>query len=219
MVNTEAGGRFLHEPTTVDEKQFALLSTLVVPQLESSVATRPASLKEQSQIEALAKEIQVYANANPAKTGTSQYLFFTHQLDSLVRGLMFSVLQNGFTPFLTLGSKITQGVFLDPKGESFFLGSSRSAHLATTAFNFFGLWEKNLSALESSLTARMAASNHLPFINLFNWPKADPATLNDALLFVKRYFTLVRPLIVLTYGHLVRLFVFYCACPGITRRF
>lgn len=59
MVNTEAGGRFLHEPTTVDEKQFALLSTLVVPQLESSVATRPASLKEQSQIEAVEPDSQV----------------------------------------------------------------------------------------------------------------------------------------------------------------
>ncbi|CAH0054694.1 unnamed protein product [Clonostachys solani] len=203
VINTEAGGRFLHEPSLNDERYFKLLSTRVVQQIGNQELTHLISSNKQLQIEALAKEIQAYANTHQYETGTSKYPFLKPQLDSLVRNLEFSTLRNGWTPFLTLGAEITQSAFRNHDSKSFFLGSSKSAHLATTTYDHFGSWETTPADDKTTITSRMVACNHLPFINLFNWPKTDDATINDALQFLKRYFELTQPVVVMTYGHLL----------------
>lgn len=185
---------------------FAALSTQVLPQLLSPLAIRPMSANAKLQIEELAKDIQHYANDHQVATETSQYPFSQQHRRMVIEGLSFTVLMNGCTPFVTLGSEIPQTVFRDPNCRSFFLGASKSAHLATTTYNSFGSWENGLSGIDRAITTQMAAKHHVPFVNLFAWPSVDKTTLNAGMQFTQRYLEISKPLVLLTYGHLVRIF-------------
>jgi hypothetical protein len=128
-----------------------------------------------------------------------------HRLISLIEGMRFSVLRNGTTPLVTIGAEVPLGSFRDQSNKSFFAGTSKSSHLASTVYNYLGSLEKGLNAIDTALTQRLARSNCLPFINLFNWPRRHINTVNDSMTFLTRYLELCRPVLVLTYGHLVML--------------
>jgi D-mannonate dehydratase len=62
-LNTEAGGAYQHDATSVDETVFATLTTRVSAQLP--IATKACGANKLQQILDLASDIQQYANENP----------------------------------------------------------------------------------------------------------------------------------------------------------
>ncbi|KAH0382755.1 hypothetical protein KCU92_g5931, partial [Aureobasidium melanogenum] len=195
-LNTEAGGAFQHDPTTEEERVFATLNTRVSTQLATS--TKPCGPEKLRQIQDLATSIMRYANDNPVLTGTNHFTFVQAHCDAIIRGMIPSLLHNNMTPFVTMSSDIPLSAFKNPN--TFFLDAGCSAHLSATVFNFFGAWEQGLGRFDVSYVSQMVKDHQLTFIDLFPWPKKDQATIEHAMGFVRQYFAIVSPLVVLTHG-------------------
>ncbi|THY86493.1 hypothetical protein D6C95_07577 [Aureobasidium pullulans] len=198
-LNTEAGGAFNHDPSTEDEIMFATLRTRVTAQITSSTkACTPAILQ---QVQDLAGDIQQYANDDPVSTGTHVFTFANVHRDAIIDGMTPSLTHRGMTPFLTMGSDVPLTTFKKPK--TYFLEASCSAHLSATTWNHFGAWEEGLDRFDGSYISRLVKGHHVPFIDLYPWPKRDPATTTSAMEYVRRYFGIANPLVVLCHGELV----------------
>ncbi|KEQ70516.1 hypothetical protein M436DRAFT_84605 [Aureobasidium namibiae CBS 147.97] len=196
-LNTEPGGAWQHDPTTKDEMSFVTLRTRVSTQIAAS--TKVCGSNELRQLQDLAHEIQQYANDNPVLTGTNVFAFVQTHQDAIVKGMTPSLLHNKFTPFVTMSSDIPLTSFKDP--HTFLLGACCSSHLTATVFNYFGAWEEGLNKFDADYVPQMVKDHRLPFIDMFPWPKKDPATFASAVDFLRKYFSIVNPLVVLTHGH------------------
>lgn len=199
-MNTEPGGKFLHEPTTKDEEAFASLATEVTTLLPK--LTKTSSSQISRRIEQLAENIQQYANANPLATGTAIYSFTKAVEETIVLGMSPSFLHNNFTPFVTMSSDVPLHVFRKP--ETFFLQSAVSSHLTQTIINYFGTWEGDSGILDAGYARRLAENQHLPFFDLYPWPKKSDDTLQDAMRFTRQYLAIANPLVLIAHGDLVR---------------
>lgn len=199
-LNTEPGGKFLHEPTTKDEEAFASLATEVTTLLPK--LTKTSSSQISRRIEQLAENIQQYANANPVATGTAIYSFTKAVEETIVLGMSPSFLHNNFTPFVTMSSDVPLHVFRKP--ETFFLQSAVSSHLTQTIINYFGTWEGDSGILDAGYARRLAENQHLPFFDLYPWPKKSDDTLQDATRFTRQYLAIANPLVLIAHGDLVR---------------
>lgn len=198
-LNSEPGGRFMHKPTTKDEDMFAPLATKVRSLLPARTTIASASMI--IDIEKLVNRIQTYANANPLITGTSVYSFTRHLQDYVTDGMTPAPLMNGMTAFVTIGSDTPLDVFRSP--ETFMLGHTKAAALVTTIIKHFDLWERGLGSLDETLISQLQSDHHVPFVDLFPWPKTSDESLDQAMRFMRDYFQIVNPLVALTYGEKV----------------
>jgi hypothetical protein len=198
-LNTEAGGAWQHDPTTEDEQVFATLTTRVTAQVP--VSTKACGANKLKQILDLASDIQKYANENPLLTGTNIFSFVQVHCDAIVQGMTPSLIHTNMTPFITMSSDIPLSTFKNPR--TFFLEPAVAPHLAATVFNYFGAWEQGLGQFDSSYVSQLVNDHHLPFIDLFPWPKINQAVMGPAMDFVRRYLAIANPLVILSHGELV----------------
>jgi hypothetical protein len=118
--------------------------------------------------------------------------------DAIIQGMVPSLIHANMTPFVTLSSDIPISTFKDPR--TFFLEPAVAPHLAATVINYFGLWEQGLGQFDSSYVPQLVKNHHLPFIDLFPWPKINQTVMGPAMDFVRRYFAIANPLVVLAHG-------------------
>jgi hypothetical protein len=143
-------------------------------------------------------EIQAYANSNPSQTGTVRYPF-TDRICEAARMSAEPMLYHGTAILAVLAKEITCEQYLE---ETAFFGSNARAGYLVHDFlsRFIRTEESNAGVLWSSLGFQ---PRHIAFATFWPWLWHSHTTLNAAIHFTRRYLSMVRPLVVATFGRQV----------------
>jgi hypothetical protein len=152
-----------------------------------------------------------YATTHPTTTtgsGRTKHKFSKATRDMLVTQGRPAVLSDQSAVMVSVGSDL--GDTHKDKEEAFWYAGGRSADVVSTVYNHFGHWEQGVVqvSFNRALTRRLARKSCLPFTDVFPWPVKHEEDYLAASKFLRGYMGIVKPIVVLTYGHLVCGFFF-----------
>ena len=200
-LNTQAGGKDVITLFREDRDNFDRLQTRTVHLLRSH--TRQMSQAEAEEIETYAHSIYKYVGKNASTVGPSGN--FTDTTKSMIaqQALPAVLVESGSAVMVTLGSDL--GEEHESAEDTFWNAGGRSVDAVTRVYNFFCSWEgpTALESIDAYATTNLAASGHLPFVDLFPWFTKAEQDYPKASQLLRRYMNAAKPMIVLAYGERV----------------
>jgi hypothetical protein len=144
------------------------------------------------------EEVQNFANSYPPHTGTAEYPF-TDGVREAARMSGEPMLYCGTTILLLLGHDISYQQYL---GETTFLGGDAwSNHLVRDFLSDIAITEECNANMGTTWDPRAFHLRHAAFITLWPWLWHSLTTLHVAIHFAHQYLSIIRPLVVATFGH------------------
>ena len=197
LLNTARGGvgrQAAHHQ--LDNDQFSALGTTLL----TNLALYNQPFLNVDAVNAYARQVQQYANANSATTGTRRYPI-TDSVRDMLAEMAIPVLVNKYPVMVTIGADLP--LEMQQEVKPWYKGGFDSADLSIEILNNLGGCELGYLTSATSYVRTMYDNKQLPFVDLFPWTKKDDQDFDAALGLLRHYLQATKPIIVLTFSQKV----------------